>query len=182
MAVLRIILLKVSLDYTVFSVTATLRNLHYLGSWDESIKNRFKHVRKYDAKKRKISFQDTANESSPITKEVTKPKRIKRVDFWNDIPTISKEKECVIGEHLAELSKECSLPTKNQNIGKINQLMISSFEFRRIAIEILTKLIPVKDLVQKYPPLKKVSGVSCLLRGSKPNKSSIAYVLYSIYN
>lgn len=101
------------------------------------------------------------------------------MDFWNDIPTISKEKECVIGEHLVELSKECSLPTKNQNIGKINQLMISSFEFRRI--EILTKLIPVQDLVQKYPPLKKVSGVSCLLRGSKPNILSIAYILYSIY-
>jgi hypothetical protein len=74
---------------------------------------------------------------------VAKPKRIKRVDFWNDMPTISKEKESVIGEHLVELNKECSLPTKNQNIGKISQLMMSSFEFRRI--EILTKQIPVKN-------------------------------------
>ncbi len=89
---------------------------------------------------------------------MAKPKRIKRVDFWNDIPTISKEKESVIGEHLVELNKECSLPTKNQNIGKISQLMMSSFEFRRI--EILTKQIPVKKLVEKYPPLKTVSGVS----------------------
>ena len=89
---------------------------------------------------------------------MAKPKRIKRVDFWNDMPTISKEKESVIGEHLVELKKECSLPTKNQNIGEISQLMMSSFEFRRI--EILTKQIPVKKLVEKYHPLKTVSGVS----------------------
>ena len=114
-------------------------------------------MRKYDARKRKISSQDAAHERSSITK-VAKPKRIKRVDFWNEIPTLSKEKESVVAEHLVELRKECSLPTKNQNVGKMNQLMISSFEFRRI--EILTNLIPVKKLVQKCPPLKTVSGVS----------------------
>ena len=64
-----------------------------------------------------------------------------------------------------ELRKECSLPIRSQNIGKINQLMISSFEFRRN--EILTKLIPVKELVQKYPPLKTASGVSFGLIGSE---------------
>ena len=60
-------------------------------------------------------------------------------------------------EHLAELLKECSRPRKSQDTGKIKQLMTSTFEHRRS--EILTKPVPVKEILQQYPPLATVSGV-----------------------
>ena len=127
------------------------------GSWEEAIKNRFKHVRKYDAKKRRLTAPVNSSNSTDAKNEVTPVKRTKRNDFWNEIPIVSKEIGCVMDEHLAELLKECSRPRKSQDTGKIKQLMTSTFEHRRS--EILTKPVPVKEILQQYPPLATVSGV-----------------------
>ena len=116
-------------------------------------------MRKYDAKKRKLTVGLDSNNSSSkeAVKNDTSVKRTKRNDFWNKLPIVSKEIECLVEEHLAELQKKCTRPHKSQDIGKIKQLMISTFEHRRS--EILTKPVPVKEILQQYPPLATVSGV-----------------------
>lgn len=131
--------------------------------WDEAIKNRLKHVRKYDAKKRRQSLPDSGIASAVKEDKCTKVKRAKRSDFWNEIPVVSKENEVVIGEHVAELKKECDRPPQRRDVGKVKQLMTSTFEYRRS--EILTNPIPAEEILQKYPPLQTVSGVRfyCLM-------------------
>ena len=49
------------------------------GSWEEAIKNRFKHVRKYDAKKRRLTAPVNSSNSTDAKNEVTPVKRMKRV-------------------------------------------------------------------------------------------------------
>ncbi|CAB4028645.1 Hypothetical predicted protein, partial [Paramuricea clavata] len=124
-----------------------------LGSWEEAIKNRFKHVRKYDAKKRKLINSDT---TTP-TKAAPPVKRTKKSDFWNEAPNYINENEVFLDEHIAELEKQCSRPPSHQDTGKIKLLMAQTFEYRRK--EILTTLVPVKDILAKYPPLATAMGI-----------------------
>ncbi|CAB4011368.1 Hypothetical predicted protein [Paramuricea clavata] len=124
-----------------------------LGSWEEAIKNRFKHVRKYDAKKRKLINSDT---TTP-TKAAPPVKRTKKSDFWNEVPNYINENEVFLDEHIAELEKQCSRPPSHQDTGKIKLLMAQTFEYRRK--EILTTLVPVKDILAKYPPLATAMGI-----------------------
>ena len=88
-------------------------------------------------------------------------KRRKRSDFWNEIP-VSKENEAFFADHLVALKQECSRPPNCQDVEKIKQLMISTYEHRRAEILTIGNTIPVKEIVMKYPPLGTVSGVSVL--------------------
>ena len=130
----------------------------FKGSWEEAIKNRFKHVRKYDAKKRRLAAPLESSCTTTMKTETRVVKRTKRGDFWNEIPVVSMEMECLVNEHLAEIQKECARPSHSQDVGKIKQLMTSTYEHRRS--EILMKSIPVREIIQQYPPLATVNGVS----------------------
>ena len=102
-----------------------------------------KYVGKYDAKKRKLLELGSADADKPV-------KRTRRMDFWNEIPT-STENERIISDHVAELQKECSRPPGNQDVVKVKNLMVVTYEYRRT--QVLTKPVPVKELVNKFPPL-----------------------------
>ena len=121
------------------------------GSWTESIKNRFKHVRKYENKKR------SAEDNQPST---AKPilKRFKKADIWNEIPNSGNTTEAIHKEHISELRKETQKSASNQDKNKVKTLMKSTFEMRRK--EILTTLTPVSEIIETYPPLATISGVS----------------------
>jgi hypothetical protein len=41
------------------------------------------------------------------------------------------EMECLVDEHLAEIQIECARPSHSQDVGKIKQLIISTYEHRR---------------------------------------------------
>jgi hypothetical protein len=96
-----------------------------------------------------------------LQEKKTEVKRTKRSDFWSEIP-ISKENQSFFSDHLAELQKDCSCPPSSQDVGKIKQLMQSTYEERRA--DILTTTIPVQEIVTKYPPLATVTGVSTVCR------------------
>ncbi len=118
-----------------------------------------KYVRKYYAKKRKLLELGSAGADKPVKETITQVvvKRTRRMDFWNEIPT-STENERIISDHVAELQKECSRPPGNQDVVKVKNLMVVTYEYRRT--QVLTKTVPVKELVNKFPPLATVSGVS----------------------
>ena len=76
------------------------------GSCTESIKNRFKHVRKYENKKRSSMVQ-SANDNKPSTcvpKPILKCQR--KADIWNEIPNSENTTEAIQKEHISELHKE----------------------------------------------------------------------------
>lgn len=79
--------------------------------------------------------------------------------FWNEIRT-SIENERIISDHVAQLQKECSRPLPNQDVVKVKNLMVFTYEYRRT--QVLTKPVPAKELINKFPPLATVSGVSFL--------------------
>lgn len=126
------------------------------GSWTEAIKNRFKHVRKYENKKHRSCKQ-------PATWDQNKPnqpliKRQRRLDFWNEIPNSGRTTDAIQKEHLSELQKEMQKSASIQDKDKIKTLMGLTYELRRK--EILTITIPVREIVEKYPGLATISGVS----------------------
>lgn len=130
-----------------------------VGSWLESIRNRFKHIRKYDAKKRKALEPAFYNVATLGTNEkVSSSMAIKkrRNDFWNVVPNVQVP-EAIHLEHVAELKKETAHPPVKQDKIKIKQLMLATFEKRRC--DILTKVIPVQEIVVEYPPLATVVGI-----------------------
>jgi hypothetical protein len=127
------------------------------GSWTESIKNRFKHVRKYENKKR--SMVQSADDTKPSTC-APKPnlKRQRKADIWNEIPNSEKTTEAIQKEHISELHKETQKSANSQDKNKVKTLMASTFQLRRK--EILTTLTPVSKIIETYPPLATISGVS----------------------
>lgn len=126
------------------------------GSWTKVIKNRFKHVTKYENKKHRPCKQ-------PATWDQSKPKRPlikgpRRLDFWNEIPNSGRTTDAIQKEHLSELQKEMQKSASIQDQNKIKTLMGLTYELRRK--EILTITIPVPEIVEKYPGLVTISGVS----------------------
>ncbi|CAB3981035.1 Pro-Pol poly [Paramuricea clavata] len=121
------------------------------GSWEKAIKNRLKYIRKYDAKKRKLLELGSAGADKPVKETITQVvvKTTRRMDFWNEIPT-STENERIISDHVEELQKECSCPLGNQDVVKVKNIMVTTYEYRRT--QVLTKPVPVKELVNKFPP------------------------------
>lgn len=128
------------------------------GSWAESIKNRFKHVRKYENKKRSSVVQSADDDQSRTCTSKPTPKRQRRADIWNEMPNPGNTTEAIQKEHIAELHKEAQKPVSSQDKNKVKTLMASTFALRRK--EILTALIPVGKIVETYPPLATISGVS----------------------
>ncbi|XP_028418112.1 uncharacterized protein LOC114543236 [Dendronephthya gigantea] len=127
-----------------------------LGSWSESIKNRFKHVRKYASKKRKNSaMNDGDSETRDSSVHASNPSKPRKMDFWNIIPN-PVGTESIQNDHLAEMQKECQKPRMAQDKNKIKELMNVTYDLRRK--EILTTTVPVKEIIKKYPPLASVNG------------------------
>ncbi|XP_028418111.1 uncharacterized protein LOC114543235 [Dendronephthya gigantea] len=128
-----------------------------LGSWSESIKNRFKHVRKYASKKRKNSaMNDGDSETRDTSVHASNPSKPRKMDFWNIIPN-PVGTESIQNDHLAEMQKECQKPRMAQDKNKIKELMNVTYDLRRK--EILTTTVPVKEIIKKYPPLASVNGL-----------------------
>ncbi|CAB3988384.1 Hypothetical predicted protein [Paramuricea clavata] len=129
-----------------------------LGSWSESIKNRFKHVRKYANKKRKLAESENGDQASSVVM-VTPPQigRPKKADFWNAVPICVGVTESIQKEHIAELHKEWNKVLSIQDSEKIKELMISTYDIRRR--NILTTTILVHDIIYTYPPLATVKGI-----------------------
>ncbi len=135
-----------------------LTQFYFQGSWSESIKNRFKHVRKYDMKKRKVAG-DLMNTPSPTTKKPKRDQPPTQADLWSVIPQIPKGfTEDIYEEHVSALQKEVRLSKPNE--AKITELMKSTFEVRRR--DIMSKIRPIKEIVEKYPPLATCAGVSII--------------------
>ena len=132
--------------------------MYFKGSWSESIKNRFKHVRKYENKKRKLAESENGDQASSVVM-VTPPKigRPKKADFWNAVPICVGVTESIQKEHIAELHKEWNKVLSIQDSEKIKELMISTYDIRRK--NILTTTILVHDIIYTYPPLATVKGV-----------------------
>jgi hypothetical protein len=130
------------------------------GSWTESIKNRFKHVRKYENKKRSSMVQspDSDQPSTSTAKPILK--RPRKADMWNEVPNPGNTTEEIQKEHVSELHKETHKSAGTQDKNKIRMLMSSTFPIRRK--EILTTLTPVSKIIERYPPLATISGVSNL--------------------
>lgn len=129
------------------------------GSWNEAIRNRFKYVRKYESKKRRVSVdgcQSNANIEKTAS-EQPKTKNSRRLDFWNVVPSLEGTTAAIHKEHLVELEKEHCKPVSSQDSGKIKALMEATYQIRRK--DILSTAIPVKDIVKKYPALATISGV-----------------------
>jgi chromatin remodeling complex protein RSC6 len=128
------------------------------GSWTESIKNRFKHVRKYENKKRSSMAQSATDDNQPSTC-APKPtlKRLRKADIWNEIPHSGNTTEAIQKEHISELHKETQKSASSQDKNKVKTLMASTFPLRK---EILTTLTPVSKIIETYPPLVTISGVS----------------------
>lgn len=117
-----------------------------------------KHVRKYDAKKRKL-----AESSSPsVSYEENKPKaarktsEINRRDFWKEVPNVSSIAPEVHSDHILALRKETGLSKPDQR--KLRELMKSTYELRRK--NILGSVILIKEIIGEYPPLSTCAGVS----------------------
>ena len=134
-------------------------SFNFKGSWSESIKNRCKHVRKYDNKKRALATEQlpTKSFSTPV-----RPVKVSRkMDFWNVVPTCEDTSQTIEDDHVAELHREMQRPPKNQDVAKIAELMCATYNMRRKAI--LTSAIPVRQLLIKYPLLATVNGVIIIL-------------------
>ena len=92
------------------------------GSWTESIKNRFKHVRKYDSKKRRVSETATSSVANNQASSIDSidihqmPKKPRKLDFWNVIPENEGSDE-VQKDHVEELKKECMRPKPRNACG-----------------------------------------------------------------
>ena len=132
------------------------------GSWTESIKNRFKHVRKYENKKRTSMMQSIDDKQPSSSTQEPNPKRYRKADIWNQVPNSGNTTKAIHKEHISELQKELQKSISGQDKNKIKTLMASTFELRRK--EILSTLIPVSKIIQTYPPLATISGVSNLIR------------------
>ena len=132
------------------------------GSWSESIKNRFKHVRKYDSKKRALATEQLPTGTKSFSTPVRPVKVSRKMDFWNVVPTCEDTSQQIEDDHVAELHREMQRPPKNQDVAKIAELMRATYKMRRKAI--LTSAIPVRQLLIKYPPLATVNGVIIFLK------------------
>ena len=131
---------------------------YFQGSWSESIMNRMKHVRKYDAKKRKLAATPSSillNEEK-CSKVAKKISETTRRDFWMDVPNVSSVSPDVHSDHVSALKKESSL-TKPDH-GKLRELMKSTYQIRRKYI--LGSITPIQEIIQEYPPLATCAGVS----------------------
>ena len=113
-------------------------------------------MRKYACKKRRLSAE---SDSTPPTSSGNpqEPKRPKKCDFWNVVPTCDGITDSIHNEHVAELNKECQKPATKQDKTKIRQLMNLTYELRRKSI--LTTTVPVGEIIEKYPPLATINGV-----------------------
>jgi hypothetical protein len=129
------------------------------GSWTESIKNLFKHVRKYENKKRSSMVQ-SADDNKPRTC-APKPtlKRQRKADFWNEIPNSENTAKAIQKEHISELHKQTQKSASSQDKNKVKTLTASTFQLRRKEI-LITTLTPVSKIIETYPPLATISGVS----------------------
>ena len=85
------------------------------------------------------------------------PKRPKKIDFWNVVPNSVGITDSIQSDHIAELHKEFQKPPMKQDQTKIRELMNLTYELRRK--DILTTVIPVKEIIKKYPPLATINGV-----------------------
>ena len=129
--------------------------IFFQGSWNEAIRNRFKYVRKYENKKRKISScPSDANAEKTASMQ---PKMPRRLDFWNVVPSLEGTTAAIHKEHVVELAKEHSKQEGSQDKGKIKALMEATYQIRRK--DILSTAIPVKDIIERYPPLATINGV-----------------------
>jgi hypothetical protein len=127
------------------------------GSWAESIKNRFKHVRKYEKKRQRSCMQSTTLDEQPASTPLPVIKRPRRIDFWNEIPAEGNTTDAIQKDHQSELLKEVNKSASSQDKNKVKTLMACTYNTRRR--DILTIMTPVRVLIDKYPPLATFSGV-----------------------
>ena len=114
-------------------------------------------MRKYESKKRKLSAESNCASTTAMGSINAPPKRPKKIDFWNVVPNPVGITNSMQSDHIAELHKEFQKPPTRQDQTKIRELMNSTYELRRK--DILTTVIPVKEIIEKYPPLATINGV-----------------------
>ena len=103
-------------------------SFNFKGSWLESIKNRFKHVRTYDSKKRTLATEQLSTKS--FSTPVRPVKVSRKMDFWNVVPTGEDTSQTIEDDHVAELHKEMQRPPNNQDVAKIAELMCPTYNMR----------------------------------------------------
>jgi hypothetical protein len=88
----------------------------------------------------------------------TYPEVPEKSRYLNEIPNSENTTEAIQKEHISELHKETQKSASSQDKNKVKTLMASTFQLRRK--EILTTLTPVSKIIETYPPLATISGVS----------------------
>ncbi len=84
-------------------------------------------------------------------------KRPKKTDSWNIVRISVNITESIQSDHIAELQKEFQKAPTKQDKTKVRELMNLTYELRRK--DILTTPVPVREMIQKYPPLATINGV-----------------------